>query len=123
MWGKDENSTLLLTNEEIDNVKEVIGFLPKTKLDKVVEKINELKSKTKNDRIIEEVGKFDYAKNIENLGKEIRDIFSMRGKLVHGKFLNEKDVVKINRYVNFMMAIFNELILKRLAEININLAL
>jgi hypothetical protein len=119
MWGEEEKEDILLTKEEKEKVADSIEFLPETKFRKVVERVSTLKNKTKNDKIVEEIGKLDCGKSIEGLSKKVRDIFSMRSRFAHGKFLSEQDVDVVSHYVTFLMQIFDELIAKQLLANNI----
>jgi|SRR5258706_15976088 len=119
MWGEEEKIDFLLTEEENRKIAKAIEFLPKVKFNKIIDKVNTLKDKTKNDKIIDEIGKLDCAKDIKDLGKKIRDIFSMRSKFSHGKLLGDKDMDIVNHYITFMMQVFDELISKKLSSNNI----
>ncbi|RJP48930.1 MAG: hypothetical protein C4583_13495 [Anaerolineaceae bacterium] len=117
LWGKEDEQDFLFSADEKDEISKALSFLG-SKHSKVVELLGKMKSKTKNEKIIEEIQQLECVKGWE-VDKTVKRIHDLRSKFVHGGILREKQVSEVIRLISFMMKILNELIAKKLLELNI----
>lgn len=114
-WGDRDHGDQLITREENNQIKRCLEFLGDNKVDKIINKISELKIKTKNDRISDGVKSLACMKKYDT-GRLIREIHSLRSKFAHGKAMNETESKRALEIINIAMQILNEEIGKYFAS-------
>lgn len=127
LWAGTDSEGLLLTETEREQVQKALKEipnenLPKEKYVQILDQISKLKIRTKNERIALGISELQCAQGIQDVGRVVRDIFGLRGKLVHGKkIVSDVEAQKANQYVGLMMSILDELISRKLSENNITI--
>jgi hypothetical protein len=117
-WGDEDTKDLLLSEEERDEIKQRLSFLPDSKFGKVVDQISKLKNKTRNEKIIDEIhrlGCFDGW----NISATIRKIHALRSKFAHGGIMEQKDFDDVHSSISFLMQVVDTLISNKLAFLNL----
>lgn len=106
-WGERDHGDQLITAEEKRQMKKHLAFLGESKVDKVIQKIAELKIKTKNQRISEGVRTLACIEGYD-ADRLIKEIHGFRSKFAHGKAMDETERKRVLEIISIAMQILNE---------------